>query len=143
MRIEFELPKYNIIVRGFCNYILRWLRHEIRQKTRISALQLRVDTLLEIELVDWINKPRELNAKQILEDILRSLRWRRFRNRYIIDFNPKVKLRNSNTPLVLVAKYLNYGCVNIRGCYFISRIFHKYQQNIFKYWTVYKIQSRR
>ena len=119
------------------------IRADIRKKTRIPALQLRVNSLLEIDFVDWIDKPKQISAKHLLEYIIQNIDWGKIRNRYVIEINPTAYFPNSNTPLILVCKYLNYGSLNIRGCFFLSNVFLKYQKNIYKYWALYRMKLQR
>lgn len=143
MKIEFILPKHNIISKSFCNYVVRWVRRDLSKHTNMSALQLRLDTLLDINFVEWEQKPDHIAAKLILKEILQNIEWVRFRNRYIVRINPSAYFPNSKTKLELVVRYINYGSLNVRGCFFISNIFLRYQESIYRYWALYRAKLRR
>lgn len=144
MRILFVMPEHNYIAKSFCNFIVHQIKKDIRKKTSIRALQIRVDKMLEDNFIQWIDEaPDQLSAKHVLNVIINNIDWGKVKRDYFIEINPLAIFPGSTTTVSSVARYLNYGTLTVRGCYFLSLIFEAYQKNIYKYLLFYRFKIGR
>ena len=143
MRIEFVLPKHNLVARSFCNLMVRWIKNDIRRHTNMFALQIRINQMLEDNLIQWVGKAEDVSALQLLNIVLKHIDWGMIRKRYIIEIDPRAVFPNSTTSLALIVRYINYGTLSVKGCFFVSNVFRKYQENVYRYFLMYRMKIAR
>ena len=143
MRISFILPKHNYIAKSFCNLMVHWIRETIKRTTNMQLLQIKIDEMVESKLINWVGEEEAISAKRLLQVIVRSIEWHRFRNEYTIQINPNILFPNSYTSVEKITRYINYGTLTSKGTGFISVVFDKYQRNVYKYFLMYKLKIKR
>ena len=143
MRIYIELPKrlrHSGVI--FSRFIISHLQSDVNKLLQDSRVRTRIAYVLASE---WI-RDRELLSK-LDEDALQSyiedaIRYKRFEDYYIIEFDPNVALPNSRVSVESIIRFVNYGNESMKGCYLFSKLFLKYQKNIYKYWRAFCLRSQ-
>ena len=143
IKIHFIVKKPRKLHIMFCNYILRWLQNDVRREMRIDKVQVRADLLRYASFMKWYRDPGKVTAYEVINSICNSISYRRVKNDYIFDIDPSINFPNSSTPVEVVARFIDFGNESIRGCYFITNVFRRYQENMLKYYLAFKFRVRR
>lgn len=143
MKIQFNLD-YKLRPSGirFSKFLLRFIKNDFRLAFIDKRVKLRFELLMESTWITWSNNIRKPSIYQIQKYILDSIEYRRIRNTFIIDINPRTMLPGTNVTIYSIVRFINYGNDRVKGCYLFSRIFDKYQKNIINYWRAYFIRSQ-
>lgn len=142
MRIEFELQyssKDEMELRNdFCSFIVNNIKNDILRNINMSKILSKEYSILNASWISWINKPTSINFYSLIDKIVDSITFiTRENSEYVILLNRKSLIPNSNTRLEKLARFIDKGNSAIKGTYFISSIFTKYEENIQKYWKRY------
>lgn len=143
MRLHFSLPlKKPIGSRNFCEFIIRWIRSDILTKTNLDKLQIRVDMLSSASWIDWLSKPKKLDARNVCNQVIQCFEYKKQKNEYVIYLNPYKLFPGTRTPIEKIARFLDKGNDAVSGTYFISSILSKYNKSIYKYWRAFCLRSQ-
>lgn len=136
MIIEYKLPQRKSTTNTyFTRYILSHLRRDILKTLNKEKIKIRLQYIEEQNLINYY-EPQQLKitVDKFLQEVISSLEFKRFKNTYIIRMNPHKTLYNSSTPIDFLVRLVDKGDNNISGCYEFSKLFFKYQKNIYDYY---------
>lgn len=143
MKIEFTLPKKNNIARDFCEFIVKNMKHDIVRLTKQFHIQARIDVLQSGTFIKWRSTPHEITASHFLTLLFNNLDWGIVNKKYVIEINPNAVYPGTTTTLLSIARFVNYGDLSITGCYFLSKVFIRYQRSIYKYLLYFRLKTLR
>ena len=84
-------------------------------------------------------KPKEINGRKILIDIINNITWYELdNNKFLIQINRMAKLENSNTSLETIAKLIDYGSPGILPMRYFSKYFEEFRGEAIHLWSTYK-----
>ncbi len=142
MRIRFELKKPSRLGNAFCNYIIKWLRTELLRNCDYTSIQLRLDLLQLSSWIDWMTPSHKVTSREFIRLVCQNIKWRRVRNSYIIYIDEHIMFPGTRTPLYRIVKFVDNGNELVRGTFFLTILFSKYQQHIYEYWSAFKIMTQ-
>lgn len=137
MIIEYNLPqKTSSTNLYFTKYIISHIRYDIIHNLDKNKIKIRLDYINSSNFIRY-HSGTKLHVDDFLIQLADSIQFKRFRNNYIIRINPHKCLDRTSIPISVVARLIDKGDSNIRGCYQFSQLFLKYQKNIYTYYKTY------
>lgn len=142
MEFKFEIDKMDKdeieIIPNFCKYLLSEIKSDIIENISYIQMNKRKDYLINTKIINWIEKPKDINMHKICLFIVNSFVCKHIKNNvYSISINPMIKLPMSKTKIDKVARFLDKGNEQVQPTQFISKILRVYMKNINKYWKLY------
>lgn len=84
-------------------------------------------------------KPKEINSRKVLIDIISNITWYELdNNKFLIQIDRMAKLENSNTSLETIAKLIDYGSPGILPMRYFSKYFEEFRREAIHLWSTYK-----
>lgn len=84
-------------------------------------------------------KPKEINSRKVLIDIISNITWYELdNNKFLIQIDRMAKLENSNTSLETIAKLIDYGSPGILPMRYFSKYFEEFRGEAIHLWSTYK-----
>lgn len=143
MKISFELPsevrRHSIL---FVRLLVKCLRNDISELFRSPKVKMRASLMLASTWIDWEQRPAKVDIEMLEKCVRNSVQYRRHNNSFYIGFDANLLLPGTRTPIYRIIRFINYGNEDIKGCYLFSKLFLKYQKNIYKYWRAYFLRSQ-
>lgn len=120
----------------FITWLLSIIRVEVLSSINIGTLQKyeeEVFNLYNVKISYYDVVKRSLNNLQILNSD----------KKYVIQVNPNILYSNTNIKLINLINLLNYGTLQVQGCFIFSNVFENVQKNIEIYYNRYNPFLRR
>lgn len=137
MIIEYNLPqKTSSTNLYFTKYIISHIRYDIIHNLDKNKIKIRLDYINSSNFIRY-HSGAKLDVDAFLVQLANSLQFKRFRNNYTIRIDPHKCLNGTSISISLIARLIDKGDSNIRGCYQFSQLFLKYQKNIYTYYKTY------
>lgn len=141
LELEVENGKEEKIIYDFMNAMVKDLRNLLYgHRDEIEYLKIE-KAILNSKLILWRSKqkPKEIDAEQVVIDIIKAIKWYRHKdNKFIIQIDRSKKFMNTNTQLTTIANFIEYGNPYSLPLHFFSRYFNEFANKARVYWSSYK-----
>ena len=113
---------------------VKWLTNVVRIEV-MSNLSLELLPRYEQEIYNLFNV--NVNYVDIIKKSLNNLQILESNDKYIVQINPNIKYKNTNLCLNVLVNLLDYGTLQVKGCYLFSTVFNNINNNLNIYYDRY------
>ena len=137
IRMQFEntnTSEYSSIkdfLRWLCDKIYIYLSREANRK----KIELRIKYIENISWIEW-TEAKTLTAGEILQAIKSSFKIRRKNLTWEIYFDNKIKIPHTNTPLIKLISFIEFGDENVAGTGMFQYVRRKFTHKQLNAWWV-------
>ena len=144
MELEFEINDDNFKVTNkkavyeFLDLLVDSIRTDIKNELVPAKFDMLETSLLNATWIRWLEKPSRINISKLINRILKCITWQERVGTFRVYIDPNIKMPYTvNTTLEQVARFLDKGNNVSKYSTLFSRVFNKYQENIYNYWRAY------
>lgn len=110
----------------YSQFIYRRVLDDVQRLANRKRRNYQVRVPYIMNLVPWINKPKEIN---LVDYVTHSLRLRKVHDTYVIDLDSSHRVKGSNMKVSQLVRLLEYGTIELKELPVIRRVFNKYSQS--------------